>query len=430
VTALIDLGELPRQARRDDEGPARPRRRTPAVAAVTTAALIVLAGAAPVPPSVAEAVVPAARQDVIVHAGARYLVIDRTAAAVNYDVAAYRLPDGAPLWRRLVPRDAVGWLTPTRTGVQMLTVTGGDATVPVEAGTSRVRYRSGAVMVGLLPSRNTLLWTSRGGEFGIGAGDRRLHGSDASTGAYLWSYEVPAGAWLWWDPAGPGLSAAAVLLPNGMVEVRDLERGGALTAAAHLLPARAVDQPPPAPQLTEELLLVATPEGVTAYGRQRLDRRWAAGIDLAGEYVESCGALLCVGRPEGGVRALDAATGETLWASDRWSFLDVAGDVLIAGPAGGPGGGGLALVEPTTGEVLADLGRWSPVWPVTTRSPVVIRHVLRRDVAWLGRIDTVAGAVRVFGQITGVTEECRAGEDFVACRRRDGSLGVWTVPLR
>ncbi|HEU5107991.1 MAG TPA: hypothetical protein VFT95_05485, partial [Micromonosporaceae bacterium] len=175
---------------------------------------------------------------------------------------------------------------------------------------------------------------------------------------------------------------------------------------------------------------------VTAYGRARLDRRWTIPMDLASEFVTPCGDQLCVGGLNGGVRTLDAATGATRWSSSRWQFLEPVGDFLLAGPAGArPNGTGLVVLEPRTGLVRADLGRWAPVWPVPIRGePVAVRYDLRTTRAWFGRIDVVRGKVFVVGSVVGVTDNCRAGgsgaaaRDFVTCRRPDGSTGVWRLP--
>jgi hypothetical protein len=36
--------------------------------------------------------------------------------------------------------------------------------------------------------------------------------------------------------------------------------------------------------------------------------------------------------------------------------------------------------------------------------------------------------VFVVGSVTGVTDDCRAGENHVVCRRPDGRTGVWRLP--
>jgi hypothetical protein len=87
------------------------------------------------------------------------------------------------------------------------------------------------------------------------------------------------------------------------------------------------------------------------------------------------------------------------------------------------------VLDPRTGAVRADLGVWTPVWPVPARGqPIAVRYDLRSSRIWFGRIDAERGRVFVVGSATGVTDNCRGAEEYVACRRPDGRVGVWRLP--
>jgi hypothetical protein len=60
--------------------------------------------------------------------------------------------------------------------------------------------------------------------------------------------------------------------------------------------------------------------------------------------------------------------------------------------------------------------------------PIAVRYDLRTSRVWFGRIDAERGRVFVVGTATGVTDDCRATEDYVACRRPNGRVGVWHLP--
>ena len=441
---VIDLGEVPRRQPAappaEEEGAAWSPGQRRLFGAIASILLIWLGATVPVPPPLAAARLDTEGRDYVLYGSDHYYAFGLGDGPGDRTVTAYGLPDGATAWRVRVLRSKESWLTVPKVGPPTLisdetaaadATTVGDAAVVASSG--RVLYRAGAQLIGIAPSGGVRLWTSRSGEFGVEAGGRHLVGHDLTARRARWSYDAPAGAWLWWDPNDGGLRAVAVLLPSGRLELRDLE-AGRLVAAADVLRPRNPAEPSGAVQLAGDLVLVEDwRDGrvwVTAYGRQRLDRRWTTPMDLASEYVEPCGGLLCVGGLNGGIRVLDAATGRTTWASDRWSFLEPVGDYLLAGPAGArPGGAGLMVLDPRTGRVRADLGRWTPVWPVPPDGqPIAVRHDLRNSRSWFGRIDVARGQVFTVRAVTGVTDDCRAGREYVTCRRPDGRTGVWQLP--
>jgi outer membrane protein assembly factor BamB len=436
---LIDLGEMARERPAGQPEPAPVwlpvhRRLFGVLVAVV---LVAVSATVPVPPPLVTVDLPTDDRDILLYGRDVQYAFGLGDGPGDRTVTAYRLPDGKRLWRARVPQGRVGWLTVPDPGT--IELISEESPPPdgepaaVAGGTGRVQYRAGAQLLGLLPAGDVLLWTSRGGEFTVEAGGRRLVARDPDTGRVRWSYAAPPGAWLSWDPHEGGLGTVAVMLPSGRIELRDLERG-VLTATADAQQPRHPAEPPGSVQITGDLVLVegwqAGRVWVTAYGRHRLDRRWTISMDLASEYVAPCGDQLCVGGLNGGIRTLDPATGATRWSSRRWSFVEPVGDYLLAGPAGArPNGTGLVVLDPRTGAVRADLGVWTPVWPMPAHGqPIAVRYDLRTSRVWFGRIDAERGRVFVVGTATGVTDDCRATEDYVACRRPNGRVGVWHLP--
>jgi outer membrane protein assembly factor BamB len=395
---IIDLDEVGSRPRADGVRPRRSPGRGRVVPVLAALALVfaTVAAAAPGPRPLVPVTIPAAPGDLVFAAGDRYYVVhpgQRRLDAEERTVAAYRLPDAHLLWKRVLPTDRVGWLTGLASDTLLLTLAGpaaGRETVAVAAGSGRVWWRQGSQMLGMLPGREVLQWTSSSGDFGVGAGGETVTAVSLPSGTPRWSYKVPTGGWLWWDTEGVRPSGLVVMLPSGRVEIRDLGTGE-LTAAADLLPAREPAVPPDAVQLVADLLLVTTdqPGGtMAAYGRRHLDLRWTARLDLANEYVSGCGTVLCVGAHGGGLSVVDAVTGRTRWAYDRWSFAAAAGpSYLVAGPVlGAPGGTGLAVLDPLTGMVRADLGYWSLAWPVPADGRLTaLRHGPLPGRGWIRR---------------------------------------------
>lgn len=446
---LIDLGEV----RHGGQFSAVPppdvllpvRRRRPGGLVVTVLVLLLtMVGAAPAPAALAASTIPAAAEDLVLGDHDRYFVVHPGRGplggrAGTRVVSAYDLPSTRLRWERPLPVGRPGWLTTLGSDTLLyLTVAdppAGRDLFTVTESTGRVWWRRGAQMVGVLPGGGALVWTSSSGDFGIGAGGQTLVAMAPATGDIRWTYDVPDGAWVWWDAADGGNTGLLVLFASGRMEVRD-PRTAELTAAADLLSPRSVALAPEPVQIVADLVLVSGASSVTAFGRQRLDRRWTADIDLATEYVVACGTGLCVGGTRGGIRVLDPATGRLRWASDRWSFAESAGTRMVAGPAdslvgGAPATNGLVVLEARTGAVLTNLGYWSVAWPASLAAPLIgLRHGVGGSPTRVAHLDPVTGTARSLGAISGVSNDCLAGVGYLACRRRDGTVGVWRLRLR
>jgi hypothetical protein len=247
-----------------------------------------------------------------------------------------------------------------------------------------------------------------------------------ATGAVRWSMSVPSSEWVLHDRGR--LVRWSV---GGRVEVRDLRTGAVVSRG--LLPPDEVatgHNSLPGAQVAGGLLLVAGWDGgrpvATAYGLERLDPRWRAGIDLSRESVYGCGGELCVsGRDgEGGVRLLERDTGSTRWANDRWDDLAYAGSTLLAfGPPPGPPQ--IVVVDPATGRPIGDLGRWQiPRTMAPDGRMLAVRTEPGTDRSWIAELDPAARTARVLG-VADDAFACQAGHTAITCRRTGGAVGVW-----
>lgn len=458
VAGVIDLGSArdlpdPDLLRPPRRGPRRVPRRV-GVLAVVLAALALVAGSAPPRVSVSRARFAADLGATVLLTGGRLFVVSPyrvTPDALASTVTGYRLPGGRQLWQVPVPPGNLREVE-TAPGVLLLTVEQASAiqveTVAVDADTGRIRWRSPYLVVGRSSSGRLLLAGAQSARPGLDVD--RLVALDPRTGAAAWSYPVPEGAWhdlefhpgsqalAGGDPGGSmGRAVRSVLVePSGRVTVRDLETGqvratgrlGGDLAAALAASSRL--------ELAGGLLLAAGPGGhgstITAYGVPGLERRWQVPGDFAGGSVSAdCAGGLCWYSRRGGLRVLDPDSGVTRFTARRWEHAQTLGTGLLARAWRPPATGGTAAVlDPVTGRIRLDLGRWEVLGPARPDGTV---PAVRREPA-TGRVSfallDVAGlTIQVLGSATGVSGDCLAGRgpDLVlVCRRLDASVGAWT----
>jgi hypothetical protein len=87
------------------------------------------------------------------------------------------------------------------------------------------------------------------------------------------------------------------------------------------------------------------------------------------------------------------------------------------------------VLDPVTGDVVADLGRWSVTSPDGDGRMVGVRHEPGTSRAVVALLDPVAARARVASVARDVVS-CESHELVVACWRRDGSAVVWRPPTR
>ncbi|GLY21335.1 PQQ-binding-like beta-propeller repeat protein [Micromonospora sp. NBRC 101691] len=428
--ALIDLGEV-----RDDPEPAVGRRpgvpRPWRVALVLGLVLVTLAGAAPAPRRVSVTVPGRAGAEAYL-VGDQLVVVGPRSGGVPDDreLTAYDLPDDGRAasstlrarWRRTVPDAPRIWPMAADAGVLLVTSTVGGRestlTVALETETGRERWRQpGSPM---LTEGGRVLLTVPGGEDG-----HSVRVVDPATGAVHWSV---SGAPDRTDYrfAERGIDRLVWTRPSGRIEVRDADSGRVLAdGPVHPGPSD-VDM---GGQVVDDLLLAVRmdPPTLTAYGLDRLDRRWT--VDLPSvAYVTPCGALLCSWEQAGGMRTLDRATGRTVWHDPRWMAGFPVGDRLVATTSVSPVREKVVLLDLATGRELANLGSWNGLQtPVEGGPPVASREIRDRGLL-VAEFDVVRGRPRILDVLPGSYGDCRFYPELLLCQQWDGSFRLWWLP--
>ncbi|WP_167454693.1 PQQ-binding-like beta-propeller repeat protein [Micromonospora arborensis] len=424
---VIDLGEL-RHGPDADPLP-RPPRANGRPLRCALVLLLVLA-------TIASAAVPQPRRAAVtlpVSAGADVVVIDDLLVVIDaatdvqrpQRLATFRLPGGDPIWQASLPAGARYWGVAPLAG--MLLATGyeigpegqGNLTVALDRATGAYRWQQPG-SARRLADGNLLLHSGGDDE------PQSLRAVDPCCGAVRW--QLPDAAdWINFRETGPGVDRVVLNQENGPTEVRDATTGAVL--------ARADLRPPGGGTLgyvevVNDLLLTigGDPVTVTAYGLDRLDRRWSSTSGRV-DFVGDCGPVLCLQTRLAGLRAVDLATGAERWRSDRWAWASPTGGRLLTSTLSTSDTTlqQFVVLDPLTGRVLAELGRWELV-QFGLDGPLfgVRRHP---DGGLLvAELDVRAGEARMLDVLPDATGECQAIVDQLRCRHVDGSFKLWQLP--
>ncbi|GAA4459193.1 outer membrane protein assembly factor BamB family protein [Phytohabitans houttuyneae] len=412
---VIDLG-MPRDEVELAPRPLSLRQRRGMAALLALAALMGTgSAAAPKRSALVSVVIRAtAADEVVVEGDALYLLRPSrgTVRAGLRTVTRYRLPDAtSPEWEARLYTDG-----PLR-GASLV-----DGTLLAVADGGKVQT------IAIEPESGQEVWRRSGWYHRTGPGHgllqdyspvvaQRLFNVDLATGNVRWSRQystdeqvlIDRDRLVHWDKAG-------------IARLFDAD-SGALLATAHL----PFDQQMSV-QIVGDLLLIPGTSGgrpvITAYGRDRLDRRWQADIDLQNEFVSGeCGDALCVGSGnDEKLRLVDIATGRTRWAAAGWGYAYRVGPYLLAYGRGQSTNARAAVLDPTDGHVVGELGEWSASLPAVGGQMLGIRENGSR--ALVARLDPLVPAVEVLGVLADVFQ-CQAAAVAVVCRRAGGSIGVW-----
>ncbi|WP_329108545.1 PQQ-like beta-propeller repeat protein [Micromonospora sp. NBC_01699] len=439
------------------------------IAAVLAVLLATMTAAGVGPPRLSAATIPARLGASVVTGTDRIFVIDPVdpTAEPRQQVSAYRLPDGAPLWRVRMPVPGpLGGHTLIGHTLVLTSDWGSVAprrTVGVDTATGAVSWLRTASYETASADGDVLLWVQ---DTDVGAGEPgwddspngwgvlspgTLEAVAPDTGAVRWSLALPAGAVRGYagpdaptdpGPEGPLPEAVVTRGPTGRIEVRDLT-SGAVVRSANLPRPPTLGSGQWPPQVVGNLLLV--PDGaqsLTAYGLDSFDRRWTIDWDVDREpWPQPCGRLLCTFRPQGGVRVLDRDTGAIRWSDPRWSSLLPVGPYLLgSGEARPMLAAGLSVLDPATGRVLGDLGSWqvlgrSPDGETGTghRQPAGGTRLIGVRIgsdgrAWVADLDPASGSARRLAVLPDVSGDCQTVAGLLVCRRLTGAIGVWRLP--
>ncbi|MBY8871193.1 PQQ-like beta-propeller repeat protein [Micromonospora sp. PLK6-60] len=422
---VIELGEL----RDAPDGPPRPVPRAAGRPArlllVLAVAVATLGGAAPVRARF-PSVVPAPSGATPFQVGDRlYLTAPVPDASDSHELIAYPLAgvgDGdrrpAVLWRAPLPGPGeIVWLTELAGTVLVTGPASGDdtfLTVAFDRATGERRWQQpGAAVTG-----RGKLYVHVGTSTGAAGAFRRL---DPATGRPLWSLPVSSDSLRFaFDVERAG--RVVLVAGDGPTQVWDADSGRRLRAA-ELTPGRPARHQ--RAQVAGDLLLVVRGETVTGYGLDELDRRWQVQPGQAA-FVTRCAALICVEGPTGGLRALDPATGRTVWSDPRWTLLADRDGRLVVTAAGPATSWPVRLLDPATGRGVADLGDWQLASPGRRDAPLIgTRWVQGRRLA-VARLDLAVGRAWIWDVLPDVQGRCQAGT-VLLCPREDGSFALWRL---
>ncbi|MDO3700451.1 PQQ-binding-like beta-propeller repeat protein [Micromonospora sp. C28SCA-DRY-2] len=424
---VIDLGERPRDPEPEPAGgrPRPPARWWRAALPLLLALGTLTAGAAPPagPPTVS---VPATDPADFLLLGDRLLVLQGLLPAdgTARELVAYRLPDGEPLWRRALPDDDVPMGLTVHDDLLLVSTAssaGDDAStsaITLDAGELRWQRPGRALAVA---GGGVLLETHRPGP------GQTVRAVDPATGAPGWAVPVAAEGFAAYRYAGGGVDLVAAVSPAGRVELYDPRTGARLGAAD--LP-RIGHAGHRYLELVGDVLLVGDGTGgIAGYDVPSLRRRWTLPPDPQTGWASPCGPAVCLHQPDAGVRVVDPETGRTRWADPRWSHLAPVGDRLLA-ESGRPDDREdrpLAVLDPATGRVLGELGRWQALWEWPAGQP---RYGLRRLAdgrMLLAELDLPAARTRVLTVLPGWARRCGAQSGTLVCQAPGNTLRIWRL---
>lgn len=455
--AEIELGVLPSESSIEDQPLARSwiAARWVRLGAVLVVLLGTMAAAGAAPAPLAAATIAARLGATVVTGLDRLFVVDPvdTTAEPRQQLAAFRLPDGAPLWRVRMP--VLGPLGGSALVGHTLVLTsdwGSVAprqTVAVDAVTGAVAWRRTASLDTVTASGDMLLWTpelpdnlpgvNETGPDYLPAGT--LQAVAPGSGQARWSASLPAGTMrTYGEPANPipaeqsaphrpGLMVTR--LPSGLTEVRDLASGAVVVRSADLTPVDPDGGGRWPLRVFDDLLLARDSQrSVGGYGLDRLDQRWTIEWEVDQDlWPMPCGDALCLFRPQGGVRMLELTTGRVRWEDPRWvSLLPVGAYLVTNGVSQSSAVAELIVLDPATGRRLGGLGSWNVIGFAGGGTRLTGVRFGPDGRTLVAELDPALRSARVLAVVSDVSGDCQSGAGLLICRRLNGEIGVWRLP--
>jgi outer membrane protein assembly factor BamB len=345
-------------------------------------------------------------------------------------VEAYRFPGGRLRWSRvLAPGTRLLHASERR-----LTVADDDA-----AG-------AGPVLTGLDATSGLVVWSHLGYErvaitdavvLATPAGVRSgvipgMVAFASDDGAVRWSAELPPGTRTGDSPdigfapaAGPGV---AVALPDGTVQVRDVDTGDLRwnVRAGVTWPVRG-------------LLVIGDVAILYPLSRGRPDPATPVAVDLGSGRVlwragrsarlGPCAGALC-DLAESGTRALDPRTGLAVWHKAGWHFAGTLDERHVVVTAGGPVDASTAapaaVLDARTGRRVRELGPWRVLG--TAPGVAIVQRLDSDGTSLIARVDVGSGSRSVVGVWESwiPAPRCRSTPAFVACAGT-ARVSVWST---
>lgn len=419
--AVIDLGEVPREA------PAVivSDRLVPRRALLTLLSIVLLvqvaAGAAPAAAR-RPVIVPARLGDTMFLDADRMMMVAGSATLVaqvsRRVVSTYALPSAKLLSRTTVTVSGsinqVLLAASTVVASYQIDASGTWATVAVAEGTDQTRWRQTSRLIAISPAENLVL---------LGTDDA-VRGVDLLTGATRWSLRRPADGYIaetgWADDYPRWL---VLLTDSGRLESRDPHTGA-------LIATRIV---PPRPGRSNGLIwpvddLVMADDGGPGFGAYRLPGLtplWHTDADLSKTWMQAgCGRMICTFRHQRGMTAINPETGHELWHSDLWAYAEGIGNYLLATKAEGPG---LWVLDPATGRSRGDFGRWEYLAPTGDGRFYAKLDAHDDYLVHYAVLDPATLSVRLIGTAEEVSNSCQVTAGLFICRLIDASVAMWPL---
>jgi hypothetical protein len=427
VSALIDLGEIPREVAAE---PVRTRSPFPSkvvLGALSLVLLTLLTGAVHRAPPEPPTIVAARLGDLTFITEGQLAVVSAGRPVLGSDVAnrvvtTYSLPAG-----RLTSRTSVavsGGVTWVWRGGGVILVsyqvdtTGSWAVVAAAEGTERTLWRRAARWVGASAADGLVVLSADDAELGL----------DLGTGRIRWSVPHPPDGYTTAVGSGTGLPSWLVTLTDsGRLETRDPHTGKLVAS----LPLSAV----PGRQnglmwAIGGLIVVQDGErGFDAYHVPGLNKAWTTTSVPTQSWTEGdCGRLLCAFQMQRGLSVMDLATGRLLWSADRWSYAEAAGPYLLATePDRNTDTPAVFVLDPDTGRVMGDFGQWEVRGQSKDGTVYGTLDVPGKYQMFYGVLDPASRHVHILGSGTSVSGSCEIGPDVLLCRLVDASIALWRL---
>jgi hypothetical protein len=341
-------------------------------------------------------------------------------------ISAYDLNNGALRWQ--ADQDRPTYRLRTANGLVLMRPwtygPGQPSTTALSLATGAAKWRhEGTVMV--LPGSTTMLAVRA---VRSGGTNRRVEGPiealDPRTGSARWRIDVPSTAVLLGIP-GPNDDGPRMMLLHSdrTAAVHDLSTGR-LIAETEVPPA---NYGPENPTVSGGLLLLRHlgryGADVSAYDPTTLALVWQRPAGRAYE-VRACGPVACLTGPDG-VRGIDPADGNQRWFRPGWRGVEMREGMMLA--YGTPAGVAdpVGIVDPATGEVLADLTGWRLVGGTGGDHVLVTKAVNAGARTMVAVARPGATQPQPLSELPPGTGDCQAVPNRLVCRSSSGELVVW-----
>jgi hypothetical protein len=392
------------------------RRAAPArwlTAVLVAASVLWLGGAGPPGPDLApEHIVEGVFDRLILDSTHAFTVRGKSASS---RIDAYGLGNGVHLWSTAVRGTVIRVLV--ESGVLLVSA---DDLVALDAVTGRVRWRQ----------RSASLLGNAAGVAVVPPTPGVLGGLDIGTGEPRWAADISPSARtvIEYEPGRPRIIEMADWYHDGTLDLRDPVTG---ELRRHLLIGRGADSVSDAYLVGGSLLLGETESaGIRWYEGQNGDAGSLPKIGYTSTAgVVRCGAYACIGN-NGGLTAIDLATGRQVWHVDHWNVLrSLTPSVAVAFDATGVEGGYTgALIDPATGRVLDALTGWQPT-DATLGTQVALWHRMPAGGVLMAVHNGQTGLRLVVGRLAGwqSAPTCELNATFLACYGGE-EMAVWRLP--